>query len=670
MTLTVDTALSKLSPLMPDRVAKWRRTLALTSAHTRSLVERQILSVYFRHLAGTTSGQFLLPPPPAVKTKQFPLGTVVYHQDAGSFGLDADDLLHHVAIFGRSGAGKTNVAYLLMSQLIEQRIPFLFLDWKRTARDLLKQYPQQVSLFTAGRSIAPLPFDLFLLPPGMEKSTFVQMAVDVIASAYTLGDGAMNLLTKAVSQALQDAENPSSRSVLEHLHALPVGGRSAGWKTSAVRAMESIVFTQGTPATPWTKPESKLLQMHTILELDAVSSNYKQCLIPLLCLYLVHAHLAGPREQLRFVLFVEEAHHLLHQQRAKQESVMEMLLRQCRELGIGVIILDQHPHLISPAVLGNTASTIFLNLKDPKDITTAGKLALIPESDRHHLSQLPLGTGIVKLQTGYRKPFMVSFAKYHLEKGLIQDHDLQALTASSATLSASLVPQQREHHALAESRVPDQHVSPDHIHFLRDVHDHPYDGVDARYKRLAWSADKGNRVKRMLLAKNLLSEEAVTINRTRRLLLRVPPFYRHALSSYPREQRRESLLHEFWKHVYAEQYSKQGYHVQMEAPRHNGRMDILAHSSTTSIAIEIETGKSDVVQNVRQDLLSPVDQILVIATDTTVQAALIKQLQAAELFPHERVTVKTATAIDSVLPCQAWTPASSSETVERETQPL
>lgn len=640
MTVSVDSALARLDPLMPDRARRWKRTLALTSGHSRTLVERQILSTYFHLLNG--SSRFLLPPPPPSRPGEFALGTVLYKEEAGTFSITRSDLLHHVAIFGRSGAGKTNIAYLLMSQLISARIPFLFLDWKRTARDLLPQHKGKIALFTAGRSVSPLPFDLFLLPPGMEKSTFVQMAVDVIAQAYTLGDGAKNLLTKAIASAMDRVENPSSRSVLDHLTALPVSGRSAGWKTSAVRAMESIVFTQGTATQSWTKPEDKLLRMHTILELDAVTANYKQCLIPLLCLYLFHAHLSGPRERLRFVLFVEEAHHLLHHQRGKQESVMEMLLRQCRELGISVVILDQHPHLISPAVLGNTATTLLLNVKDPKDIATAGRLALLPESERHHLSQLALGTGVVKRQSGYRRPFLVRFDEYKLDKGAVDDQAVRALSGSFATLSTPIQPKRSVIGALAGSRVRDQELNEHHIVFLRDVITHPYDGVNTRYRRLKWSADKGNRVKRSLIAKNLLTEERVTINRTRRNLLRASPYIRSILTREPVEQRRESIVHEFWKHAYAEHYKSMGYTVQVEAPRDHGRADILAKKADESIVIEIETGKSDAVENVRLNLGSGVNRVVIVATDHSALARLDQLLTQAGFLPDDRIQLCVA----------------------------
>lgn len=83
---------------------------------------------------------------------------------------------------------------------------------------------------------------------------------------------------------------------------------------------------------------------------------------------------------------------------------MNMLLRQCRELGIAFIIVDQHPHLISSARLGNTFTTFCLNLKDPSDINRAAGLCLLDENERRYLTLLPVGQGIIKLQDRWRCP--------------------------------------------------------------------------------------------------------------------------------------------------------------------------------------------------------------------------------------------------------------------------
>ena len=68
-------------------------------------------------------------------------------------------------------------------------------------------------------------------------------------------------------------------------------------------------------------------------------------------------------------IFLEEAHHTVFRSNGRtKESLMNVLLRQGRELGIAFVLIDQHPHLLSAAALGNCYTKIFLNLSDPADI--------------------------------------------------------------------------------------------------------------------------------------------------------------------------------------------------------------------------------------------------------------------------------------------------------------
>ena len=66
---------------------------------------------------------------------------------------------------------------------------------------------------------------------------------------------------------------------------------------------------------------------------------------------------------------------------------------------------------------------------------------------------------------------------------------------------------------------------------------------------------------------------------------------------------------------------------------------MLACKGTERIAIEIETGKSDVVTNVRQDLLSGFTSILVVATDQAAMGRIEKQLGTAGLLIPGRVNL-------------------------------
>jgi len=100
------------------------------------------------------------PPPENVAAGEYPLGIIHYGEDKfHPFGLREAEFIQHIAIFGRSGSGKTNVAYLILLNLVRAGKPFLVFDWKRNYRDLLS-LPECKGLlvFTVGRNVSPFRF--------------------------------------------------------------------------------------------------------------------------------------------------------------------------------------------------------------------------------------------------------------------------------------------------------------------------------------------------------------------------------------------------------------------------------------------------------------------------------------------------------------------------------
>jgi len=157
----------KLEPLMPKEVQHLLKSRDFADPELKELIDRQILHLSHEKL-GDFRKKFLLSLPPAHKAKgPYHLGTIQYEQEKWPFGLSTAELLQNVAIFGRSGAGKTNVAFQLLEQLSERKVPFLFLDWKRTGRHLLPRLKGKVNVFTPGRQLSPFPFNPFIPPPGL-----------------------------------------------------------------------------------------------------------------------------------------------------------------------------------------------------------------------------------------------------------------------------------------------------------------------------------------------------------------------------------------------------------------------------------------------------------------------------------------------------------------------
>ena len=102
--------------------------------------------------------------------------------------------MQNMAILGRSGAGKTNVTFHILSQLIERKIPFIFMDWKRTVRHLIPNFKDKLNIYTPGRNLVEFPFSPFVVPPGIESNVYLNQLVDVMSQAFTPGDGSRSIL--------------------------------------------------------------------------------------------------------------------------------------------------------------------------------------------------------------------------------------------------------------------------------------------------------------------------------------------------------------------------------------------------------------------------------------------------------------------------------------------
>lgn len=661
-----------LEPLIPGQVRRWLKVHAWADAETRNLVERQVLLTADRML-GSAGGRALLSLPPQNLIKgAFTLGAVQYDRARWPAGLSASELLQGVSVFGRSGSGKTNAVFHILLQLHDRGTPFLFLDWKRTGRHLLPHLGGKARVYTPGRSLSPFEFNPFTPPPGFEPQAYAGLVADQLAMAYTLGDGAVSLLQLAIRSCYAThGTGCSLPQVITAVEGLGGHARAKGWQASALRALRSLEFlrageelassdggTSGRSDDPATNatgrsadPEGRgcqlemmerLLRQPSIVELDSLPQGAKRFLIPLLCLWLYHARLSAPdRERLRFVVIVEEAHHVLHAHpRGAHESVMEMLLRQCRELGIAVIVVDQHPHLISSAALGNTYTTLCFNLKDPADVARAG--AAMHVEDRRFFGVLPVGHAIVKLQDRWRSPFVVRFPRVDVAKGSVTDAMLARFRAGKRAGSAGMGSLSAEVGRVRRVPPHDRLLVPDELRFIEDVVTFPLDGVKARYRRLGLSGHRGHAMRQRLVREAWLEAAIVPVGRSRKVVLRVGRDARRHLGYPHSDMPRESIPHAYWKHVFACRLEESGFEVRTESARVGGTADIIATSGSTSIAVEVETGRSDAVANVRHGLQAGFGRVVVAATDRAALSAVESALARAGLLVPGRVEVVAA----------------------------
>lgn len=256
-----------------------------------------------------TTTPLLLPPDKAIANGEYELGRVIYgNNDLHCFGLRETEMIQHVAIFGRTGSGKTNATYLLLNELVKKQKPFIVFDWKRNYRDLLTMPGfERLCVFTVGRDVCPFAFNPLSPPPGTSRITWAKKLVEIMCHVYFLGDGVAYLLQKAVDGVTDNATLADLKVWLESYKAR---GRQAQWMDSALRLAGTLCHG-GTGDAFSARDNSTLvglLDEQVVFELDALNDNDKTFFIESLLLWIHHYRLQETkRETFKHALVIEEA---------------------------------------------------------------------------------------------------------------------------------------------------------------------------------------------------------------------------------------------------------------------------------------------------------------------------------------------------------------------------
>jgi len=308
---------------------------------------------------------------------------------------------------------------------------------------------------------------------------------------------------------------------------------------------------------------------------------------------------------LKHVSVIEEAHNVLKKEPESVEakSVMDRIFREIREYGESMIIIDQMPSTLLDSAIANTATQITFSLKHNDDVTAAGKAMLLDHDERQILGKLPVGTAIVKLQNRWHAPFMLKFPYVPLQAGKIPD---EAIKAKMASYSANLgvIP-----HGITQ--VPDIPVisdsDKDMEKLLVSIAQEPLLGIAERYQKMCLSGRSGNQSKEKLMEFGLITEVSIKTSKARIKLLELTDMGKEKLKEIGYDisgsLRHGGVEHLYWADQAKKKLESAGHKVHEEYPIGNGEtVDLAIIGKNKKIAVEIETGKSDAIHNIRKCL--------------------------------------------------------------------
>ncbi|WP_419656019.1 putative protein DUF87 [Desulfosarcina variabilis str. Montpellier] len=578
----------------------------------RQEIETLLDMLIAQKVPGLPSEQILLPPPESTElTGDYPIGNVVYpDRSMGIFGIRTQEWIRHCGIFGKTGSGKTTLTVNIIRELVKKDHPFLIFDYKRNYRDLIKQ-PEftghEILIFTVGRNEeVPFYFNPKQSPEGIEAYVWTKQLSQLIEKVYFLGLGAADVL-------MENADEKTFKEMHQKVLKQKKKARELLWWASVKRTLNAINYPglgemvnceQG-----YSIPD--LLKKKVILELDGLSACDQAFVIGTLLLWIYHYRMRQPeREILKHFMIIEEAHHLFLKTR-QEEDIADVIMREIRELGEAMIIIDQHPSKMSVSALGNLSTKFALAMSLNQDVQAIANAMLLDPNQKKYLSMLTIGQAICRSDR-LATPILLSIPHIPLRKGLVTDEDVKShMRGYLQDLQAKPTPLVQP--STIRTIPKRESLSPLGRIMLENIAQKPIIGVVKRFRELGLKPTQGYQVIDELITHQLVKPCMID----RQKLYDLTSIGKKILGKKFALNGRGGLEHRYFVEKIKHHYLNQEGFTFVE----KDNIDLVVESYHRSLAIQVETGKSDIHSNLIKLAQYKADQKYMLATN---KAAEIK----------------------------------------------
>ena len=586
----IDEKLKLLKPILPSKQWDFLRIQYILEKDYRKRreVESMMDLLIAQNVPGLKTENILLPPPEkSLLTGEYPIGEVLYpDKNFGIFGVKENEWIRHCGIFGKTGSGKTTLAVRIIKELCRKNKPFLIFDYKRNYRDILK-HPEfeneDILVFTVGRNdVVPFYFNPKQRPEGVEEYVWIKQLAQIIEKVYLLGPGANDVFME--SAGVDTFKEMHDKVLKQRKRA-----RELLWWASVKRTLNAINYPGLGEMVNCFKGHSipDLLNKKVILELDGLSGSDQAFVIGSLLLWIYHYRMRQPeREVLKHFIIIEEAHHLFLKTR-QEEDIADIIMREIRELGESIIIIDQHPSKMSVSALGNLSTKFALTLSLNQDVSALANAMLLERHEQKYLSMLTIGHCVCRSDR-LTKPVLLLIPHFPLKKGVVTDEDLKAymqgyLRDFSPELDS--LPKRSNVYSIQKHET----LSPLGRIVLEDIGLNPLFGLVKRFKKLGLKVSHGYKVIEELTTLRLITPLTIDGNR----LYELTSQGKKILGKKITHKGRGGLEHRYYVEKIKEHFIQNEGFTFLE----KDDIDLVVEKLDKRLAIQMETGKSNIQAN-------------------------------------------------------------------------
>jgi DNA helicase HerA-like ATPase len=293
----------------------------------------------------------------------------------------------HVCILGKSGAGKS-VTGMILAQQLSKHCSVLVLDRTGEFAASLGRL-SGTTVYEPGKNLTVSPFTEGQKSDGSKSgsSDEVERAVSLMEHylQVSIGTGLTPLQARVFREALGyclQSLTPRGgiSQVIGTLRVMQMRLRGMkGWAESVEAVISRLhPFSVGRLAevfdadSPGLETKRFFEPGLHIIDLDPLDTDEAKNLLSQMVASQVsgHGRRMGITQELRFVLIVDEAHHISPNQR-NYLSVLERYALELRKYGMGLVVIATRPTLISENILANCNTVVCHQLTGSKDIDLA-----------------------------------------------------------------------------------------------------------------------------------------------------------------------------------------------------------------------------------------------------------------------------------------------------------
>ncbi|MDD5331313.1 MAG: DUF87 domain-containing protein [Candidatus Nanoarchaeia archaeon] len=447
--LTIEEMCRKLRPVFGKKVdALYLRYRLAERGEEQFEIEQAINALYHKHLNENMLSQKILLEPPEKDLINGPyvLGMVSYAgKDYYPFGLRDRDFPRHICISGMSGSGKTNFAYIILGGLIKNKKPFWIFDWKKSFRPLTL-VDEAIKVYTIGNSNVNNNFRININrpPAGVPAKEWITALADMITESFFASFGVHKIVVETLDEAFTEfgvyegSENyPTWYQIKDRLETkeaeMRIRNRESEWIVSALRIAHALTFGDFGDVICYKGEGNVKIEDYfgdkVLFELHSLSSSQKKFFCEFVLNYLYKYKKTNEnldRGGFTHAIIVDEAHNIFLKEKPNfiKEGATEVIYREIREYGVGLICLDQHISKLSEVVAGNSACNIAFQQVLPDDVEEISGIMQLKEK-KEFFSMLQVGEALVKLSERHTSPFMIKTPFVHLKDEVVRDEDLR-----------------------------------------------------------------------------------------------------------------------------------------------------------------------------------------------------------------------------------------------------